>query len=151
MKKYTVELTEEQLKQLGIEVEPEFKYPLFKRWRTANLILKFTDLNAGEVVWKGESTYDVIKLISDAFVPHTDYNWEDVAYDEERDLWDGQPVECWDDDSTHTRHIKFYDAVNNCCYFFNGKRYGRSHDNYKALSPDRYDEWIIEAHKTMVK
>ena len=33
MKKYTVELTKEQLQQLGVEVEPEFTYPLFKRWK----------------------------------------------------------------------------------------------------------------------
>jgi len=148
MKKYTVELTKEQLKQLGIEVETEFKYPLFKRWKISGQICKFTDIRKAETVWEGMSLHKV-GTTRDNFTPHTDAMWEDVAYDVERDLWDGQPVECLTCDHTHERDIRFYDVLNRCTFMYDGRRDGMFFDNYKALQSDRYDEWIIKAHKTL--
>jgi len=150
MKKYTVELTKEQLQQLGIVVEPEFTYPLFKRWKDSGEIVKFTSMSEGVVVWKGTGI-EKVGNVSDTFINHTDTGWEDVVYDSERDLWDGQPIECWSNGGTHRRYIKFYDAKNRCSFNYAGKRGGLTYDNYKALSPDRYDEWILEAYKTLEK
>ena len=148
MKKYTVELTKEQLEQLGIEVEPE--YPLFKRWKCNGEIVKFTSITEGITVWEG-SRHSKIRYTSSSFVEHTSSKWEDVAYDSERDLWDGQPVECWDDEETHQRAINSYDAKNKCTFDYYGKRDGLVYDNYKALPSDRYDEWILDAYKTLEK
>jgi len=150
MKKYTVELTKEQLQQLGIKVEPEFIYPLFKRWKDSGEVVLFTDMTVGITVWNG-SEVENVGNVSDTFMKHTDNRWEDVAYDPKRDLWDGQPIECWDICCTHQKIIKFYDAKNKCSYSYDGKRNGYSYSNYKALSSDRYDEWTLEAYKTLEK
>ena len=150
MKKYIVELTKEQLEKLGIEPEPEFTYPLFKRWKDSGEVVLFTDMTVGITVWKG-SEIEKVGNASDFFTKHTSDEWEDVAYDSERDLWDKQPVECWDNCYTHQRLIKFYDVKNKCCYSFEGFRKGWFYDNYKPIPSDRYDEWIIEAYKTLEK
>jgi len=150
MKKYTVELTREQLEQLGIEVEPEFKYPLFKRRKSTGEISKFTDIAVAETVWQGGSKC-VVGYKTNYKIPHTTDGWEDVAYDRKRDLWDGQPVECWDSKDTNTRTIRFYDAINKCAFYFDGERNGPDYDNYKAVPAYRYDEWELEAFKTLQK
>ena len=146
MNKYIVELTEDQLKQLGIEVEPEFTYPLVKRSKRAGAIIKFTSMSGGTTVWKGNTCFK-IGYVSNNFIKHTSDEWEDVAYDSERDLWDGQPVECWDDEDTHRRHIRFYNAKDKSIYSYKGERdkvdfdnYKVDFDNYKAIPSDRYDE-----------
>jgi len=153
MKKYIVELTKEQLQQLGVDiekVESDFKYPLFKQWRITGEIIKFTSITRGVIVWKG-SRYEKVGYVSDKFISHTDKEWEDVAYDSERCLWDGQPIECYDNEGTHKKVIGFYDAKNRCSFNYAGKRRGLPYDSYKALSPDRYDKWILEAYKTLEK
>jgi len=150
MKKYTVELTKEQLQQLGIEVEPEFTYPLFKRWKDSEAIVKFTSMTEGTTVWRG-NTYAKVGYASDMLIRHTSNKWEDVAYDLERDLWDGQPIESWDNEDTHRRHIGFYDVKNKSIYDYNGKRTRWTFDNHRALPSDRYDKWLIEAYKTLEK
>jgi len=149
MKKYTVELTKKQLQQLGIEVEPEFTYPLVKRWKDSGEIVKFTSISEGITLWKGNNGYKEVGDISNLIINHTSDKWEDVAYDSERDLWDGQPVECWSNGDTHRRYIGFYNAKNKSVYDYKGKRTKWTFDNYEALSPDRYDEWILEAYKTL--
>jgi len=154
MKKYTVKLTKEQLQQLGklgIKPEPKFSYPLFKQWKNDGEIVKFTSMSKGVTVWDGDIRNKVGRTSSN-FVHHTDNNkWKDVVYDSERDLWDGQPVECWDITDTHRRYIGFYDAKNKCSFNYAGKRTGLAYDNYKALLSNKYDEWIIEAYKTLEK
>jgi len=150
MKKYTVELTKEQLQQLGIEVEPEFTYPLYKRWKATGEVVKFTSMTEGVTVWSGNED-NKVGYTSDAFVEHTTDMWEDVAYDSDRDLWDGQPIECWDNAGTHQRLIKFYDTEHTCSFDYTGKRDGLAYNNYKALPSDRYDKWILEAYKTLEK
>ena len=151
MKKYTVELTKKQLQQLGIEVELKFIYPLFKRWKNTGEIVLFTSMKEGITVWKGNNGYKEAGHVSCTRVKHTSDEWEDIAYDPERDLWDKQPIECWDNMDTHRKEIKFYDAKNECSFSYAGERDGITYDNYKALSSNKYDEWIIEAYKTLEK
>jgi len=150
MKKYTVELIKEQLEKLGIEVEPEFTYPLFKQFKDTGGIIKFTSMTKGIIVWRG-NTDSKIGYVSDTFVEHTSDIWKDVAYDSERGLWDGQPILYWDINDTHEKIIGFYDAKRKCSYSRDGHRIGWFYDNYRALPSDRYDEWIIEAYKTLEK
>jgi len=148
MKKYIVELTKEQLEKLGIEPEPEFTYPLFKQFKDTGEIILFTSMTKGIMVWEDGGN---VGYASDTLINHTDNRWKDVAYDSERDLWDGQPIECWDSIDIHRRYIGFYDAKNRCSFNYKGRRTRLIFDNYKAISSDRYDEWILEAYRTLEK
>ena len=130
----------------------EVEYPLFMRNKENGKIVKFTSLSEGTVVWKGSVPYSEIEYYSESWFNHTDTDvWEEVAYDEDRDLWDGQPIWCWDDECTHSRDLSFYDAVNKCVYAYDGRRVGFVHDNYKAINSDHYESWMVEAYKTLEK
>lgn len=141
-----ITLTEDQKQEI---CKGQHKYPLFKRNIHTQNIVKFTSLNGGEVVWSGDLDGTKIGYSSQDFIPHTDSVWENVAYDEKRSLFDRQPVYCWDDDSTHARDIKFYDAVN--CYTFSyyGRRNGYKYNNFEAIKPEHYTPWMLEAFKTL--
>ena len=125
----------------------EVEYPLFRRSREAGIIVKFTSLSEGTVVWKGDSG-DYIGHTTGRWIKHTN-TWEEVAYDKDRDLWDGQPVWSWNDVHTHLRDFRFYDAVNRGVYNYDGTRGGIAHDNIKAVNPDHYESWMIEAYVTL--
>ena len=123
----------------------EVEYPLFRRSKHDEKIVKFTSLNEGTVVWKGD-----IGCTSDNWMSHTDTDtWEEVAYDKDRDLWDGQPILCWNNDDTHLRETRFYDAIHKKAYSYTGRRKSVGYKNYKAVNPDHYEDWIIEAYKTL--
>jgi hypothetical protein len=150
----TINVTNGQLEDLSklgfcFETKPEYTYPIFKRIKTSGAIVKFTDLQTGEVVWKGNYIRD-IGYTDITWNPHTDKGtWADVAYDAERDLWDTQPVYAWDRAATHFIAIAFYDAINKTVFSFDGARNGLSYINYEAIKPEHYPERLLEAHKTL--
>ena len=76
---------------------------------------------------------------------------EDVIFDEEKGLYDKQPVWAWDNDDTCMRELKFYDAINKCCFTFKGTRGGISVDNYEAVTQETLDAnpWIREMRKLL--
>ena len=129
------------------ETEEVFNYPLFKRGKGTGVVIKFTSLRTGTVVWKGEQKLNILNIgnTSNSFVRHTNTDaWEDMVYDKDRDLWDGQPIYCWDKYSTHTRVTRFYDAVNKSTFGYKGDRKGATYDNYTPVPPKHYDEWIVD-------
>lgn len=141
-------LSEEQMKQVAEAYsKPEFEYPIFKRWKNSGEIVKFAGMANGTTVFSS-ANYHAIGYYSDTFAIHTDKMWEDIAYDKERDLWDGQPVYCWDT-STYTKVLGFYDAINKNQFASLGKRNGWNFDNYKAINPEHYTEWMIQAVSTL--
>jgi len=147
MKKYTVKLTKEHLE------ESKFIYPLFKKWKDSGEIVKFIFITGGITVWKGNNKHNKVGYISYTRVKHTDDRWEDIAYDFKKNLWDGQPIKCWNNKNAHEKYIGFYDVKNKTIYNYDyeGKKIKWIFDNHKALPFYRYNEWIIEAYKTLEK
>ena len=145
---------EQELAELKAKCnEQEVEYPLFRKSKySGGIIVKFTGPNKDTVVWKSIGIH-TIGSTTNSWACHTDTDhWEEVAYDKDRDLWDGQPVLCWDDADTHMRILRFYDAVNKCVYVYDGERdYDYNYDNIKAVNPDHYEDWMIKAHRTLEK
>jgi len=73
---------------------------------------------------------------------------EQIAKLEEPELKDKQLVWCWDNNLTHQRTLKFYDAINDCTFNGFGKRNGASWHNYEPFE-DEYPDWAKEAYKTL--
>jgi len=147
--KFEIELAELKAECSKQAVE----YPLFMRSREAGIIVKFTGLKKGTVAWKGNNSDYNIGYTSNGWIEYTDTDtWEEVAYDKDRDLWDGQPVWCWYDVYySHTREARFYDVVNKGVYTRKGQRNGFHFDNIEAVNPDHYEDWMIEAHSSLEK
>ena len=142
---------EKELAELKAEFsKQEVEYPLFRRSKQNSSIVKFTSLSEGTVVWKGSVPYSAIGHYSENWFKHTDTDtWEEVAYDRDRDLWDGQPIWCWNNDDTHVRELRFYDAVHKKAYSYTGIRANVGYKNYKAINSDHYESWMIEAYVTL--
>ena len=146
-----ITLTEEQCKQIAEKYnkpKPEYEYPLFKIDEDG-LIIKYARLNEGTVVWKGEGIHP-IGFTSSVLVPHTHKSWEDVAYDQEKDLWDRQPITYWDN-GEYRKFIGFYDAVSKGAFNWEGRRNCATWDNHKAIPTAQYDEWTTEAYNKLEK
>ena len=146
--KQSIEEIKRKLHSMEQQLKDDIEYPIFKRNKYNESIVKFTDLDTNIRIMKGTSNYNVGEVIKSTL--HTDTKvWEDVAYDKERDLFDGQPVECWEDDSSHSRKIRFYDAINTCSFTYDGVRGGYPFKNYKAIKPEHYKKWMLEAFETL--
>lgn len=146
---------EQKYLELGKEIETlkkqsnneEFKYPIYCKLKELSLVVKFTDLRTGEVVVN--SKYSKLGERNNEWRTHTDINtWQQLNVCEKTGFFDGQLVWCWDNDDTHTRDLKFYDAKNKCTYIFNGKRDGCNYDNYESFEGN-YPDWALEAFQTL--
>ena len=138
----------EALKKQNTEKE-EFNYPIYCKLKDSSLVVKFTELQSGEVVINNKY-YKVGKKRND-WRKHTDTTaWQQLDVCEKTGFFDGQLVWCWDNDDTHVRHLRFYDVKNKCPYIFNGNRYEESdcYDNYEPFEGN-YPEWALEAFKTL--
>lgn len=128
---------EQKYLELGKEIEAlkkqseeeEFKYPIFCKLKDSSLVVKFTGLTTGELVVGNE--YQKVGNKRNVWIKHTDTNiWQQLDVCEKTGFFDGQLIWCWDNDDTHIRDLKFYDAKNKCTYIFNGKKDGSDYDNY---------------------
>ena len=136
----------EALKKQNTEKE-ETKYPIYCKLKDSSLVVKFTALQTGEVVVNnyphnvGYNRHD--------WIEHTDKNeWQQLDVCEKTGLFDGQLVWCWDDNDTHMRYLKFYDAKDKRTYCFDGTKYGSSYHNYSPFEGN-YPDWALEAFKTL--
>jgi hypothetical protein len=142
-----IELTSEQLAQAN---KPKFNYPIYKKNTIAKSIVKFTGLNTGIHILSPNGLPSTGEEEND-WVKHTDYIWEDIAYDEDRELYDKQPVWVWDDwDNRDTSGgvIRFYDAINKCTFWMHGgQRKGNRYDTYEPVSNKTIltTPWIMKA------
>ena len=146
--KQDIEEMKSKLNSIEQQLKDNTEYPIFKRRRSSGVVFKFTGLKETTAVMDSSSNFKIGDLLIDS-VPHTSDIWEDVAYDKERDLFDGQPVECWEDGDSHSRKIRFYDAINTCAFTYDGVRGGYPFKNYEAVKPEHYTEWMLEAFKTL--
>ena len=149
---------EQKYLELGKEIEAlkkqstekkEFEYPIYCKLKDSSLVVKFKGLKNGKPVVN--NAFNNVGNKSFLWQNHTDTNvWQQLDVCEKTGFFDGQLVWCWDDDYTHVRYLKFYDAKNKCPYIFNGNRYEESdcYDNYEPFEGN-YPDWALEAFKTL--
>ena len=147
---------EQKYLELGKEIEAlknqvtekeEIKYPIYCNLKKTSLVVKFTELQFGEVVVN--SKYTNIGCKSTNWRSHTDtYVWQQLDVCEETGFFDGQLVWCWDSRHSHRRILLFYDVKNKLTYDSSGKRVGFSYDSYEPFEGN-YPDWALEAFKTL--
>ena len=136
----------EALKKQNTEKE-EFNYPIYCKLKDSSLVVKFTELQSGEVVINNKY-YKVGEKRND-WRKHTDTTvWQQLEVCEKTGFFDGQLVWCWDTFSTHSRVVRFYDAKNKRTYQFDGTK-GGNHYNKYAPFEGNYPDWALEAFQTL--
>jgi hypothetical protein len=136
----------EALKKQNSEKE-QFEYPIFCRFKDFSLVVKFTALQTGKVV-VNNSYYNVGDKGND-WRKHTDTTvWQQLEVCEKTGFFDGQLVWCWENEFTHSKHLRFYDSKSKCVYDYSGKRGGFSYDNYEPFEGN-YPDWALEAFQTL--
>ena len=147
---------EQKYLELGKEIEAlknqvtekeEINYPIYCKLKYSSLVVKFTKLKFGEVVVNDK--YDNVGDKSTTWTSHTDTDvWQQLDVCEETGFFDGQLVWCWDNDETHSRHLRFYDVRNKCAFYDDGNRNGYSYKNYEPFEGN-YPDWALEAFQTL--
>ena len=147
---------EQKYLELGKEIEAiknqitekeEITYPIYCKSIGSSLVVEFTRLNEGKVVVN--SRYDSIGEYRTNWHDYNNNNvWQQLDVCEETGFFDGQLVWCWDNNDTHIRYLKFYDAKNECTYQCDGNRYGSVFDNYEPFEGN-YPDWALEAFQTL--
>ena len=136
----------EALKKQSTEKE-EFEYPIYRKLIHSSLVVRITGLNSGELV-VNDKYYNVGEHIKNWSNFNNNNVWQQLDVCEETGFFDGQLVWCWDNEDTHFRALKFYDAKNKCTYLFNGKKDGCNYDNYEPFEGN-YPDWALEAFQTL--
>ena len=147
---------EQKYLELGKEIEAlknqvtekeEITYPIYCKSIGSSLVVKFTELQSGEVVINN-NYYNVGNKNTD-WRSHTDTDvWQQLDVCEETGFFDGQLVWCWDNNDTHIRYLKFYDVKNKRTYTCSGKHYGYNYNNYEPFEGN-YPDWALEAFQTL--
>ena len=147
---------EQKYLELGKEIEAlknqvtekeEIKYPIYCNLKKTSLVVKFTELQFGEVVVNNK--YNNIGDKNTTWEKHTDtYIWQQLDVCKETGFFDGQLVWCWQNNYTHKRDLKFYNVKNKCTYQFDGSKIGSYYHNYEPFEGN-YPDWALEAFKTL--
>ena len=146
---------EQKYLELGKEIEAlkkqskeeEFTYPIYCKLKDSSLVIKFTGLQTGEVVVNNR--HEQVGKKFNKWIEHTDTEyWEKLDICEKTGFFNGQLVWCWDNNDTHFRRLRFYDAKNKCTYSYLGGRGGSNYDNYTPFEGN-YPDWALEAFKTL--
>ena len=136
----------EALKKQNTEKE-KFNYPIYCKCKQTSLVVKFTELGKAQVVVRNEF-HDITENIYN-WEPRTNTDvWQRLDVCEEIGFFDGQLVWCWDNNDTHVKCLKFYDAKHECTYQCDGNRYGSVFDNYEPFEGN-YPDWALEAFQTL--
>ena len=147
---------EQKYLELGKEIEAlknqvtdkeEIKYPIYCKLKGSSLVVKFTELQSGEVVINN-NYYNVGNKNTD-WRSHTDNDvWQQLDVCEETGFFDGQLVWCWSHNDTHSRYLRFYDVKNKSTFYYNGTRNGTRFGNYEPFEGN-YPDWALEAFQTL--
>ena len=147
---------EQKYLELGKEIEAlknqvtekeEIKYPVYCKLIDSSIVVKFTGLTTGELVIGNE--YQKVGEKCNQWIKHTDAKyWQQLDVCEKTGFFDGQLVWCWDNDETHSRHLRFYDIRNKCTFYDDGNRNGYSYKNYEPFEGN-YPDWALEAFQTL--
>ena len=141
----------EALKKQNTEKEElkytSYRYPMYCKSKNSSLVVKLTASDEGEVIVnnKNHNRGEFRKTWSD-------YNksdvWQRLDVCEETGFFDGQLVWCWENNQTHFKCLRFYDAKNKCTYYSDGKKDGAFYDNYEPFEGN-YPDWALEAFQTL--
>ena len=139
----------------ALRVNPKLKSPVIKKDK--NMIVKFTSEHTFTIVFVFNTigfNFMGITDFSDVIGKEFDYNinderWEDVLYDEEKDLWDGQPIWCFYFDKSLGRDLRFYNVKDSTVFNFRGERVKINEYNYFELYPHLSDEWVIDSYNRL--
>jgi len=144
---------EAKYQELGKEIEKlkaeECKYPKFFKCIGSRLIIKFTGLVEGEVVFSAKTKNIGLKS---CYKRHTDETvWEEIPYDETTGFYHKQLIWCWNKIDTHERKLRFYDAINKRAFSFLGTQKGSTFDIYEPYdwSHEFINKWAIKAFETL--
>ena len=146
---------EQKYLELGKEIEAlkkqsekeEFKYPIYCKLKDSSLVVKFTGLRQGKTVVN--NTFNNVGTKSSIWQNHTDTNvWQQLDVCKKTGFFDGQLVWCWEDDDTHSRILRFYEAKHKGTYQFDGTKDGHDYDNYAPFEGN-YPDWALEAFQTL--
>ena len=147
---------EQKYLELGKEIESlknqvtekeEIKYPIYCKLKDSSLVVKFKGLRQGKTVVN--NTFNDVGEKSFTWQNHSDtYIWQQLDVCEKTGFFDGQLVWCWDNDDTHVRALRFYDAKHKVAYMFDGNRDGYSFGNYEPFEGN-YPDWALEAFQTL--
>ena len=136
----------EALKKQNTEKEKSI-YPIYCKLIGSSLVVKFTNLTIGELVVNNGHNHVGKKF--NEWIKHTDTKiWQQLEVCEITGFFDGQLVWCWDNDETHSRHLRFYDVKNKCTFYYDGNRDGTSFGNCEPFEGN-YPDWALEAFQTL--
>lgn len=138
----------------------KIEYPAFRKDET--MVVKFLDEHTmvPVIVFKvNESNKNFRRNFIGKELPDdiSCSRWKAVLYDREVELYDGQPVWCWDADNTSRRNLGFYDVKNNNTFHSNGNRNGLSYNHYEPYIcyvepyPHNIDNWIADIYNSGLK
>ena len=125
----------------------EFNYPIYCRGKETNCVVKFESLSEGVYVVQNEFRKVGENIKTLIRHDHTDF-WQQLDVCEKTGFFDGQLIWCWDNDDTHVRTLRFYDAKNECTYCYDGTRAGDYYCNYEPFKGN-YPDWALEAFQTL--
>ena len=146
---------EQKYLELGKEIEAlkkqsekeESKYPVYCKLKDSSLVVKFKGLKQGKTVVN--NTFNNVGNKSSVWQNHSETNvWQQLDVCEKTGFFDGQLVWCWENEFTHSKHLRFYDAKNKCSYDYAGKKGGASYHNYEPFEGN-YPEWALKAFQTL--
>ena len=146
---------EQKYLELGKEIEAlkkqsekeEFNYPIYCKLKDSSLVIKFTELQSGEVVVNNKH-YNVGDKGND-WRKHIDTTvWQRLDVCEKTGFFDGQLIWCWNIRHSHRRVLLFYDVKNKLTYTSSGKRVGFSYDSHEPFGGN-YPDWALEAFQTL--
>ena len=136
----------EALKKQNSEEEKSI-YPIYCKLKNFPFVVKFTGLHSAEVIISNVGKR--VDCKSTNWISHTDSDvWKQLDVCEKTGFFDGQLVWCWENELTHTKHLRFYDSKYKCAYDYSGKRGGFNYDNYEPFEGN-YPDWALEAFQTL--
>ena len=147
---------EQKYLELGKEIETlkkqntekkEITYPIYCKLKHSSLVVKFTELQSGEVVVDGKC-YKTKATIFDCKECTDTRFWQQLEVCEKTGFFDGQLVWCWSHNDTHSRYLRFYDVKNKSTFYYKGTRNGTRYDNYEPFEGN-YPDWALEAFQTL--
>ena len=147
---------EQKYLELGKEIEAlknqvtekeEIKYPIYCKLKDSSLVVEFKGLKQGKTVVN--NTFNNVGKKSFTWKNHSETNtWQQLDVCEKTGFFDGQLVWCWDNNDTHVKCLKFYDAKNECTYHYDGTEDGHNYENYEPFEGN-YPDWALEAFQTL--
>ena len=147
---------EQKYLELGKEIEAlknqvtekkEITYPIYCKLKGSSLVVKFTGLTLGKLVVNSKHT-KIEKTFKEWRIFTAINTWQQLDVCEKTGFFDGQLVWCWDNNDTHIRYLKFYDAKNECTFYYDGNRGGTRFGNYEPFEGN-YPDWALEAFQTL--